>query len=159
MASLVKNSMSSSSLSSAIEPVRKTSGEKPAEATEIWNIHSPAPNNKFGIEARRGVWATISEKGASRRVVGGDMNYAKEQTIHKKSKSSSKTRTLAIAISSDDEGEAEGNAEGEGKSEAKAEGECKSEGKATTIKFESIQAGNAWADTQVDDTQLESEPF
>ena len=103
MASLVKNSMSSSSLSSAIEPVRKT--------------------------------------------------------IHKKSKSSSKTRTLAIAISSDDEGEAEGNAEGEGKSEAKAEGECKSEGKATTIKFESIQAGNAWVDTQVDDTQLESEPF
>ena len=62
-----------------ISPLSR-SGEKPAEATEIWNIHSPAPSNKFGIDARRGVWATISEKGASRRVVGGDMNYAKEQT-------------------------------------------------------------------------------
>ena len=61
-----------------ISPLTR-SGEKPAEATEIWNVHSPAPNNKFGIEARRGVWDTISEKGASRRVVGGDMNYAKEQ--------------------------------------------------------------------------------
>ncbi len=44
-----------------ISPLTR-SGEKPAEATEIFNVHSPAANGKFGIEARKGVWDTISEK-------------------------------------------------------------------------------------------------
>jgi hypothetical protein len=54
--------------------------EKPAEATEIWNIHCPSSDNHaFGIEARLGVWKTITEASASRSVVGGDMNMSRFQ--------------------------------------------------------------------------------
>ena len=56
--------------------------EKPAEATEIWNIHCPASqNHPYGPDARRGVWKTITETSASRSVIGGDMNMSRFQVI------------------------------------------------------------------------------
>ena len=54
--------------------------EKPAATTEIWNLHCPAStNHAYGIEARRGVWKTITETSAPCSVVGGDMNMTRFQ--------------------------------------------------------------------------------
>ena len=54
--------------------------EKPAATTEIWNVHCPASaNHAYGIEARRGVWTTITETSASHSVVGGDLNMTRFQ--------------------------------------------------------------------------------
>jgi hypothetical protein len=56
--------------------------EKPAETTEIWNTHCPtSTNHAYGIEARRGVWKTITETSASHSVVGGDLNMTRFQAV------------------------------------------------------------------------------